>query len=244
MSPIARTAKNLATGFKHFVQSFDRLDREIIASLYIRGAGIEIGALHCPLKVPKGAKVTYVDRLTNEKLKKKYSDVDPGSIVPVQIIDEGESLSTIQDQSQDFVIANHFIEHCQNPMLALKNFLRVLKPNGILYLGIPDKRYSFDAKRPVTTLEHILRDYNEGPEWSRKSHIEEYLHLVAGQSAEEAERNARASIHEDWGIHFHVWTQTEMLEFIHTAQKLFVSFDVELFLKRESEAIFVIRKHV
>ena len=242
MAELTRTAKDLAKGLKSFVKSFHHLDRETIADLYIRGSGIEIGALHCPLRIPKNATVKYVDRLTTEKLRQKYTDVPSASIVRVEIIDEGETLSKISDQSQDFVIANHFIEHCQNPVLAIKNFLRVLKPDGIVYLGIPDKRYSFDAKRPVTTLEHLLRDYNEGPEWSRKSHIEEYLHLVAGQSEEEARSNANATIGEDWGIHFHVWTQTQMLEFIHATQMLFPCFDVELFLKRESEAIFILRK--
>ena len=63
---------------------------------------------------------------------------------------------------QDFVIANQVLEHFQNPLLALQNMLRVLKPGGVLYLSLPDKRFSFDVDRPVTTVEHVLRDYRRG----------------------------------------------------------------------------------
>ena len=41
--------------------------------------------------------------------------------VPVGCIDDGERLGKIADASQDFVIANHFLEHCQDPILALLN---------------------------------------------------------------------------------------------------------------------------
>jgi len=33
---------------------------------------------------------------------------------------DGETLSSISDDSVDFVIANHMIEHCQNQSLRLK----------------------------------------------------------------------------------------------------------------------------
>ena len=34
-------------------------------------------------------------------------------------------------------------------------------PGSILYLAVPDKRYTFDADRPVTPTDHVLRDYQE-----------------------------------------------------------------------------------
>ena len=61
-----------------------------------------------------------------------------------------ESLATIPDGSQDFVIADHFIEHCQDPISALTIHFRVLKTGGILYMAVPDKRFTFDKDRPVT----------------------------------------------------------------------------------------------
>ncbi len=78
------------------------------------------------------------------------------------MIDDGETLSTIDSASQDFVIANHFLEHCENPIQTLRNFLRVLKDGGILYMAVPDKRFTFDVDRPVTTYAEPGRDLPAG----------------------------------------------------------------------------------
>ena len=44
----------------------------IAAALYIRGRGIEIGALHNPLRVPAGAETQFVDRLSSTELRHTY----------------------------------------------------------------------------------------------------------------------------------------------------------------------------
>jgi ubiquinone/menaquinone biosynthesis C-methylase UbiE len=149
-----------------------KLDREFLADSFIRGQGIEIGALHMPLRVPRSAQVRYVDRFSAADLRLHYPELNDKEIVNVDIITDGERLDAIADATQDFVIANHFIEHCQNPIGAVLNMFRVLKPGGVLYLAIPDKRNSFDADRPVTPLAHLMRDYEEGPAWSKRQHFE------------------------------------------------------------------------
>ena len=83
--------------------------------------------------------------------------------------------------SQDFIIANHFIEHTEDPIGTIKRFLTVLRPQGILYMAVPDKRFTFDLERPLTSLEHLLRDHTEGPEWSRESHFREWAQFVCSQ---------------------------------------------------------------
>ena len=163
-------AYNIRKFFKLCVAHFDR---ESIASMYLRGEGIKIGALHNPLLLPQSAKIKYVDRMSLPDLRKQYPELGSKELVDVDILDDGELLATIKDSTQDFVIANQFLEHCQNPIGAIRNMLRVLKEGGVLYLSIPDKRYSFDADRPVTSIEHLLKDYQEGPEWSKKQHFEE-----------------------------------------------------------------------
>ncbi len=89
------------------------ITRDTVAATYIQGNGIEIGALHNPLRVPPGVKVAYVDRLSVQDLRKHYPELNDKELVNVDIIDDGEKLSTIADASTDFVIANHFIEHTQ-----------------------------------------------------------------------------------------------------------------------------------
>ena len=132
-------------------------DRRSVADHYLKGKGIEIGALHNPLNVPDTIRVQYVDRMSVADLKKHYPELSDLPLVEVDILDDGEELTRIPSASQDFVIANHFIEHCQNPIKTIQSMLRVLKPTGILYLGIPDKRYTFDVHRPLTTIRPSLK---------------------------------------------------------------------------------------
>lgn len=79
----------------------------------------------------------------------------PGS----QYIAYGNALTFIDDKSLDFVISSHCIEHLANPIGALLEWKRILSDNGLLILVIPDKERTFDHKRPVTTISHLIDDY-------------------------------------------------------------------------------------
>ena len=87
-----------------------------LAERYLRGSGIEVGALNVPLPIPAGASVRYVDRMSLEDLRAQYPELGDWPFVPPDVIDDGELLETFADGTLDFVIANHFIEHCQNPI--------------------------------------------------------------------------------------------------------------------------------
>jgi SAM-dependent methyltransferase len=222
----------------------DGWDRAVIADKYLKGDGIEIGALHSPLKVPRSASVKYVDRMSVSDLRKQYPELNDLELVDTDIIDDGERLDSVRDSTQDFVIANHFIEHCQNPLKAMSNMLRVLREGGLLYLAVPDKRFTFDVDRPVTPLEHVLRDFEEGGDWSRRQHFEEWARLVNKmEDVAEVEKRADELMGIDYSIHFHVWTQLEMFEFVLALnRKLGIRFDVEAFFKNGEECIFILRK--
>jgi predicted SAM-dependent methyltransferase len=185
--------------------------------------------------------VRYVDHLTVDELRQHYPELADEPLVDVDVVDDGERLATIGDSTQDFVIANHFLEHCEDPLGALGNMIRVLHPDGVLYLAVPDKRYTFDVDRPVTPTDHLLRDHKEGPEGSRRHHYEEWARLV--DKAEEPETHATALLERGYSIHFHAWTQAELLELLQTASReLGLEFDIELMLKNGHEVIFVLRK--
>jgi 2-polyprenyl-3-methyl-5-hydroxy-6-metoxy-1,4-benzoquinol methylase len=222
--------------------------RQTIAQTYLKGKGIEIGALHNPLKLPQSVNVIYLDKYSIQELKKHNLSFNFDECVNVDIFDDGEKLESIKDSSMDFVIANHFMEHCENPIKTFENMIRIIKSNGILFLTIPDKRFIFDKDRPITPLEHILKDYHEGPHNSKRAHYEEWVKYL-GSSAN------LSGIHYDnisdevnylmkleYSIHYHVWTQTEILEYILLLKKMLNTFEVELFLKNISEIIIVLRK--
>jgi SAM-dependent methyltransferase len=217
--------------------------RNRIVKQFIRkGCGIEIGALHHPVKVGKEVTVKYVDRLTLDKLREQYPELNKMQLVEADVIADGETLEPIGNSTQDFVIANHFVEHCQNPILAIENMLRVLKSSGILFMSIPDKRYSFDVNRPITPYNHLVKDYTEGPEVSRRGHFEEWVRLVNKVTDDiEVERQIKHLMEINYSIHFHVWTKAEMIEFV-LKQKSAHDFEIELFSRNINEMIFVLRK--
>src|SRR6185369_16416208 len=133
--------------------------RKKAAFRYLRGQGVEIGALHCPLEVPPGVVVKYVDYATREENIKKYPELDESRIVVTDHVADGFELSCIQNVSQDFIIANHVLEHAPNPLQALLNWSSALKSNGFLFLTLPNGGKSFDYGQKITTAEHIVEDY-------------------------------------------------------------------------------------
>ncbi|WP_449419510.1 class I SAM-dependent methyltransferase [Phormidium nigroviride] len=217
--------------------------RREIAFQYLKGEGIEVGPLNAPLELPAGVKVHYIDRMSVEELRKHYPELAGVNLANVDIIDDGETLSSIPDHSWDFVIANQMIEHCQNPIGALENFLRVVKPEGIVYMGVPDKRHTFDRDRPLTSLDHLIRDYKEGPEWSRLPHYEEYVRLVDKFPEAQVAERMQYLLDIDYSIHFHVWTAETFSEFLEYCQKnLFLGFEIELFHENFGELVCIFRK--
>jgi SAM-dependent methyltransferase len=180
-----------------------QLKRLYLSKKYIRGSGLEIGALHNPLRLFNGANVLYVDRKTVDELRSDYPKLKHYSLVDVDIIDDGERLNTLWDSSVDFVIANHFLEHCEDPIMTLETFIRVLRPGGILFLAVPDKRHTFDKDRSLTNLEHLIADHRFGPMISRENHFKEYEECVA-----------REPVKRDCSIHYHVWTKKEIAELL------------------------------
>ena len=109
MVKIKLVIKYLIINIRKALNILVALNRGAIADIYIKGAGIEIGALHSPLPVPKQAKVKYVDRMSVADLRKHYPEKKTSNLVAVDIVDNGETLAMLANDSQDFVIANHFL---------------------------------------------------------------------------------------------------------------------------------------
>jgi O-antigen biosynthesis protein len=219
--------------------------REEFAARFLFGEGIEIGGLHWPLAVPPGVHVRYVDRMTVDELRREYPELADKELTPVDIVDDGELLTTIPDGSQDFVIANHFLEHCEDPIGTIETHLRKVRPGGILFYAVPDKRYTFDFRRPITPLDHMVSDHEEGPERSRREHYQEWAQLVPDDrpSDEDALRMARELEDAAHSIHMHVWTQAEVLQLIlYCRQRFGDAFEVEAIARRSIEVVVVLRK--
>ena len=225
-------------------RSIARKVRLFAAWRYIRGSGIEIGALNVPLPTFHGARVRYVDRVSTQELSGIYAELAGRELVTVDMVADGEKLDPIANESCDFVIANHMIEHARNPIEAIENMLRVLKPDGILYCAIPDKRFTFDAERPITPFDHLRRDYEEGPEWSDRDHYLEWTTKVEKIADPKAiEKRASQLRARRANIHFHVWTQREIIElFFRLRAEFSFPLEIETATKNSQELVVVLRK--
>lgn len=130
------------------------------------GCGLEIGPSHNPLAPKKeGFNVHVLDHASAEDLRAKYKDhkVALDNIEEVDFVWHGEPLheSVGQEECYDWIIASHVIEHTPDMISFLKECERLLKPNGILSLVIPDKRYCFDYFNPVSWTGELLDAYEQ-----------------------------------------------------------------------------------
>ncbi len=227
--------------------------RAVFADCYLLGEGLEIGPLHQPLAIPAHAKASYVDRMTVPDLRREYPELTDWNLTEVDIVDDGETLATIAPESQDFIVANHFLEHTENPIGTIETHLGKLKPGGVLFYAVPDKRFTFDFRRPVTPLEHMVADYEQGPAASRAGHYEEWCRYVVEEgglrsSDEEPPEewiaaHAKALDEDSYSIHMHVWTQAEFMRLIlELRDRLDEAFDVEAAARVGIEFIVVLRK--
>lgn len=194
------------------------INRRTIAAQFLRGQGLEIGALHRPLVLPPGAVAHYLDAAPLETLRARFPEV--ADIRAPDVVDDGETLGTVADGRYDFIVANHFLEHTENPFATLANFVRVLRPGGHIFMAVPDKRWTFDHARPLTTLDHLLADYREGPQVSRRAHYDEWLRIIDGYEGAVLAERTEAFIRDKVNIHFHVWTIDEMSEMFIAARRV------------------------
>jgi SAM-dependent methyltransferase len=94
-----------------------------------------------------------------------------------QYIAEATNLAEVADENYGFVLSSHSLEHVANPIKAIYEWKRVLKPQGKLILILPEKENTFDHKRPFTSFEHLLADFNNNIGEDDGTHFPEALQL-------------------------------------------------------------------
>lgn len=153
------------------------------AHRYCVGSGLEIGgSAHNPF----GLDSRNVDLSDSMDTVFKLSEIATcGRALPVDLVAPGDDLP-VDDESQDFVISSHVLEHFADPVRTLLEWDRVVRPGGVIFMIVPHKKRTFDRKRPRTTLDHLIADY---------------------------ETNG-AEPHEDPNGHNHVWVTEDIVELV------------------------------
>ena len=94
-----------------------------------------------------------------------------------QYILEATNLHAIPDERYDFLLSSHTIEHVANPLRALREWNRTLKVGGVLVLVVPHYEGTFDHRRPLTTMAHLLDDERKATGEDDLTHLPEILQL-------------------------------------------------------------------
>ena len=179
---------------------------------YCKGRGLEIGAGKYPYCDPENT--IFLDKYTNNK------DGTPNP----DIVSDASNIPC-NDASFDYVFSSHVLEHMQNTIATLKEWVRVLNNDGILFLMLPHGDRTFDKNRKKTTLEHHITDYKNltnAPDYSHNQEIRD------GWSLNNDAKESAIDYEQQWGadmwdfdfrinngvIHFHVWSQDEMTKLI------------------------------
>ena len=113
-----------------------------------------------------------------------------------------------------FIIANHVIEHFEDPIGFLKALPRALNPGGRVLLIAPNKRFTFDQGRDLTPFDHLIDDHQGGAQRNRAPHYAEWVARVDGLIGEAAEARVKQLEEEDFSIHFHVWDENTFVNFV------------------------------
>ncbi len=139
-----------------------------------------------------------------------------------QFIKEAADLKGIEDETYDFLLSSHCLEHCGNAIKAIIEWKRVVKRNGYLLIVVPDKANTFDHNRPLTTLNHFIEDFNNTMGEDDLSHMEEILEyhdLTMDKRAGNKEEFAKRSLLnlENRCLHHHTFDQNNLTELLKYA---------------------------
>jgi O-antigen biosynthesis protein len=180
--------------------------REIAAS-QLYGKGLEIGAAATPFPIPLHCHVQYAERYSQDAIKDKFHvGQNCHNLVEPNLITDLETLDGIEDNSLDFIVASHVIEHVKNPLLAIERAYQKLRVGGSLVLVIPDKEKTFDKQRELTTLEHLILDYQNSSSERDKEHYVEFYRLASPKEASQLYETVENKFQDQDDIHYHTFT--------------------------------------
>lgn len=183
-----------------------------LAHKYLDGLkGIEIGAAaHNPFNIPG---CVFVDRTDDPNdIFKQGSYELCNKIQPVDIVAEGDDLP-FEDESQEYVLTSHVLEHFFDPIKAIKEWFRVLKPGGFIFMIVPTSRALSGEDRPPTQINELI-DRHEGRIKPEEINMGTVLCPITGLSMKE---------HGHWSVwdlkdflpvcKYYNWNVVESLEF-------------------------------
>jgi len=181
--------------------------RRVAAEIFIDGQGIEVGAGDRRWPLPDRARCFYGDVRDRAGLK----DYFRGDAVDFDGRIDAQTFRGVPDESLDFVISGHVLEHLPDPVGAIRETCRVLRKDGVFLIAVPDMRYTQDRARPETTIEHLMADEADGGVATTQQAYEEHVRCVHPLSQppipdDQIDHEVTAIMTAGMDIHYHAWT--------------------------------------
>lgn len=214
-------------------------DRNAIASQFLKGTGLEIGAFTQPTDLPPSLQIEYYDKFPAAEIRNMYDENWGRPLVEPHYHGNAQLFEGVDGKTFDFIIANHVIEHLEDPISFIKNLSLRLNANGHAMIAAPNKRFSFDRDRKLTSFQHLIDDYNYGSLKSRKDHYLDWAHNVDKLEGDPAKQRAKHLDDTDFSIHYHVWDENSFANFI-TSTILFLELPVSLVLSYAANAEIIV----
>lgn len=128
-------------------------------------------------RMPVYPRLAALDTLDYSERTLWSSDTGSGAEIRQQLIGEARRLKNVENGAYDALLASHVLEHLADPLGALGEWQRVVRPGGHVLLVIPHREGTFDHHRPVTRLDHLQADAERETGEEDLTHLSEILEL-------------------------------------------------------------------
>ncbi|WP_395662024.1 hypothetical protein [Aestuariivirga sp.] len=193
---------------------------QILSSLNILGAGLEVAPYFNPVLLKDECSVKYVDYVSTDELRKKAA-MNPGAngreVMEVDYVwTPGRLLSSCigSDVSFNYAVASHVVEHVPNVIGWLNEIMEVMRVGGTLALCVPDKRFSCDFYRRETEMSDLIGAWIERRSIPSPSQVYDFtsrgIYYEGNSSVLSLPFNqARRAYTDEQALSYALWTHTE-----------------------------------
>ena len=144
---------------------------------------------------------------------------DPEKSSGKSIFCDGSELISVKDGTYDFVLSSHNLEHFANPVKALKEWQRVIRPSGALILVLPNYKRTFDHRREPTSVDHMLEDFEQNVGEDDLTHLPEILEkhdlsMDPGAGSKDSFHQRSLNNFSNRCLHHHVFDKSNSCELL------------------------------
>jgi len=108
----------------------------------------------------------------------------------------------VKDGEFDLVASRHVLEHIANPIAVLREWNRVLRTGGYVFISVPDRRKTEERKRTLTTFSHFVSDYSSNVSEFDPTHEQEIRQAGCGVIQHDTYENPY--------IHYHTFEEDNL----------------------------------